>query len=107
MADDFMKEFAGYEVEIVDIRNDFFGEQITVSGLITAKDMIAQTKERDLGNILAIPCNMLRMGERVFLDDLSVEDVENTLQVPVLIVKSSGFALLEAMFGYEVETEEE
>lgn len=105
MADAFMKEFPGYEVEVIDIRNDFFGEQITVSGLITAQDMIAQTKGKDLGNALAIPCNMLRMGERVFLDDLSVEDVENALQVPVLIVKSSGLALVEAMLGYELEDE--
>ena len=105
MAADFMNVFPGYEVEVVDIRNDFFGEQITVSGLITAQDMIAQTKDRELGNTLAIPCNMLRMGERVFLDDLSVEDVENALQVPVLIVKSSGLALVEAMLGYEIEEE--
>ena len=103
MASDFMKEFPGYEVEVVAIRNDFFGESITVSGLITGQDLIAQAKEKELGNTVAIPCNMLRMGERVFLDDKSVEDVENALQVPVIIVKSSGFALLEAMFGYEVE----
>ena len=107
MADTFMKEFPGYEVEIVDIRNDFFGEKITVSGLITGQDLIAQMKEKELGNVVAIPCNMLRMGERVFLDDVTVEDVENALQVPVLIVKSSGFALLEAMLGYDVEVEEE
>ena len=107
MAKQFMEEFPGYEVEVADIRNDFFGEMITVSGLITAKDMIAQIKEKELGNAVAIPCNMLRMGERVFLDDLSVEDVENALQVPVLIVKSSGLALVEAMFGYEVEVEDE
>lgn len=106
MADAFMKEFPGYEVEVVDIRNDFFGEKITVSGLITGQDLLAQTKEKEIGNVLAIPCNMLRMGEKVFLDDVTVEDVEKTLQVPVLIVKSSGLALLEAMFGYEIEVEE-
>ena len=106
MAEDFMAEFPGYEVEVVDIRNDFFGERITVSGLITAQDLIAQTKDRKLGNSIAIPCNMLRSGERVFLDDQSVEDVESALQVPVIIVKSSGLALLEAMFGYEIEVEE-
>ncbi len=103
MAAAFMMEFPGYEVEVVDIRNDFFGERITVSGLITAQDMTAQLKDRDLGNAVAIPCNMLRMGERVFLDDWTVEDVENALQVPLLIVKSSGQALLEAMLGYELE----
>ena len=107
MAADFMKEFPGYEVEVIDIRNDFFGERITVSGLITAQDLIAQAKDRDLGNSIAIPCNMLRSGERVFLDDQSVEDVESALQVPVIIVKSSGLALFEAMLGYEVEVEDE
>ncbi len=106
MAAEFMEEFPGYEVEVIDIRNDFFGENITVSGLITGQDMIAQTKEKALGNAMAIPCNMLRSGEHTFLDDLTVEDVENTLQVPVLIVKSSGRALLEAMFGYELVEEE-
>ena len=103
MADDFMAEFPGYEVEVIDIRNDFFGEKITVSGLITAQDLIAQAKEKDLGNSIAIPCNMLRSGEHVFLDDQSVEDVQNALQVPVIIVKSSGLALFEAMLGYEVD----
>ena len=103
MAADFMAEFPGYEVEVVDIRNDFFGERITVSGLITAQDLIAQAKERNLGNSIAIPCNMLRSGERVFLDDQTVEDVETALQVPVIIVKSSGLALFEAMLGYELE----
>ena len=105
MAEEFMQNFPGYEVEVLDIRNDFFGERITVSGLITAQDLIAQAKDKDLGNSIAIPCNMLRSGERVFLDDQSVEDVQNALQVPVIIVKSSGLALFEAMLGYELEEE--
>ena len=107
LADDFMAEFPGYEVEVVDIRNDFFGERITVSGLIIAQDMVAQLKDKELGNAVAIPCNMLRMGERVFLDDMTVEEVENALQVSLLIVKSSGQALLEGMLGCELEEEEE
>ncbi|MBE5888446.1 MAG: DUF512 domain-containing protein [Lachnospiraceae bacterium] len=107
LADDFMAEFPGYEVEVVDIRNDFFGERITVSGLITAQDMVAQLKDKELGNAVAIPCNMLRMGESVFLDDMTVEEVENALQVSLLIVKSSGQALLEGMLGCELEEEEE
>ena len=107
LAAEFMAEFPGYEVEVVDIRNDFFGERITVSGLITAQDMVAQLKDKELGNAVAIPCNMLRMGERVFLDDMTVEEVENALQVSLLIVKSSGQALLEGMLGCELEEEEE
>ena len=107
LAAEFMAEFPGYEVEVIDIRNDFFGERITVSGLITAQDMVAQLKDKELGNAVAIPCNMLRMGERVFLDDMTVEEVENALQVSLLIVKSSGQALLEGMLGCELEEEEE
>lgn len=103
MAEDFMKDFPGYEVEIIEINNEFFGENITVSGLITAQDLIAQTKDRELGNVVAIPCNMLRSGERVFLDDQTVQDVEKALQTRVIIVKSSGYALVEAMFGYELD----
>ena len=107
LAGDFMTQFPGYEVEVVDIRNDFFGENITVSGLITGQDLIAQLQGRDLGDAVAIPCNMLRMGERVFLDDITVEEVENALQVPLVIVKSSGQALVDAMLGYDVEEEED
>lgn len=103
LAEEFMASFPGYEVEVAMIRNDFFGERITVSGLITAQDMVAQLKDKDLGDVVAIPCNMLRMGERVFLDDWTIEDVENALQCKVLIVKSSGQALLEGMLGFDME----
>ncbi len=103
MSERFMKEFPGYEVEVVPIRNDFFGEMITVSGLITGGDLIAQLKDKELGNALGIPCNMLRMGEHVFLDDITLEEAEKTLQVPILIVKSSGQDLLNAMLGMTEE----
>lgn len=101
MANKCMELFSEVELEVVPIRNDFFGEMITVSGLITAQDMIAQLKGRDLGDYVAIPCNMLRMGEYVFLDDLTIEDVENALQVKILIVKSSGKDLLDACLGLD------
>ncbi len=101
MADKFMAEFPEYEVEVVAIRNDFFGEMITVSGLVTGQDLIAQLKEKDLGAFVSIPVNMLRMGEYVFLDDIYVNDVEDTLQTPIVIVKSSGKDLFESMLGIE------
>ena len=106
LANEFEEVFPGYKVDVRDIRNDFFGERITVSGLITGQDLMAQLGGQELGNALAIPCNMLRSGERVFLDDYTVEQVENALQVTALIVKSSGQALLEAMLGVELEEEE-
>ena len=99
MAKHCMEAFPGYEVEVVPIRNDFFGEMITVSGLITGQDLIAQLSGRELGDAVGIPCNMLRMGECVFLDDVTVEEVEKTLLSPMIIVKSSGQDLLDAMLG--------
>lgn len=99
LADEFQKEFPGYTIDVAAVRNDFFGERITVSGLITAQDMVAQLKERGIMERVAIPCNMLRMGEEVFLDDWTLNDVQNALQVTVDIVKSSGRDLLMEMLG--------
>ena len=87
------------KVYVYPIRNDFFGELITVSGLITAGDIMNQLSEMDLGERLLLPCNMLKADEDIFLDDFTVCEVEKTLQVPINIVKSSGRDLLEAILG--------
>lgn len=86
-------------VNIYPIRNDFFGESITVSGLITGRDLIAQLEGRDLGEKLLLPCNMLRAGENVFLDDITVEEVERRLNIPVQIVDEPGKDLVLAVLG--------
>ena len=95
------KKYKNVHTNVVTIRNDFFGETITVSGLITGKDLINQLKGRDLGDRLLIPINMLRSGEETFLDDVTVSEVSETLQIPVVIVKSSGDCLLSALLGQE------
>lgn len=88
-------------IDVVTIRNDFFGELITVTGLITAGDLMNQLKDKDLGDSLCIHECMLRSGERVFLDDYTVDDVMSTLQVPVDIVKSNGGFLAKILEIYE------
>ena len=89
------------------ITNCFFGETITVSGLITGRDLIDQLRGKELGERLLIPSNMLRAGERVFLDDVTVEQVEEALGVPVCPVDAeSGFDLVDAMFGRSPEPPE-
>ena len=85
------------QIQVAAIHNDFFGEKITVSGLITGQDLALQLAGMDLGDKLLLPCNMMRSGERVFLDDVTVEELESTLQVPIHIVESDGHALYEAM----------
>ena len=70
---------------------------ITVSGLLAGQDIISQLKGRDLGDRLLLPCNLLRSGEKVFLDDITLEEVENTLQIKINIVESSGQDLLSCL----------
>ena len=93
------ERYPGVKIHVYCIRNDFFGERITVSGLITGGDIIAQLKGKRLGSRLLLPCNMLKADEDVFLDDLTVKEVSDALQVPVNIVKSSGQDLVDAMLG--------
>ena len=94
-------KFPKTKVHVYSIRNDFFGETITVSGLITAQDLMNQLKDKQLGDKLLIPCNMLKADEDIFLDDYSVDDVEKTLQVGLNIVQSSGQDLLDAVLGLD------
>lgn len=84
-------------VHVYEVRNDFFGEMITVSGLLTGQDLKKQLLGMPLGEKLLLPCNMVRSAERDFLDDVTVEELEKTLQVPIDIVKSSGADLLDAI----------
>lgn len=93
------EKFPNVLVRLYPIENHFFGERITVSGLITGQDLTEQLKGKELGAALLLPCNMLRIGEEVFLDDFTVQDVENALQVPVDIVKSSGQDFINAVLG--------
>ena len=87
----------GLKIHVHAIRNDFFGEKITVSGLLTGTDIMAQGKELPLGERMLLPENVLRSGEQVLLDDYTVQDLEKTLQVSVDIVKSSGYDFINAI----------
>jgi len=102
MAEEVMEEFPEKTIRVVPIRNDFFGEMITVTGLLTGEDIIAQCKNIELGDRLLLPENLLRSGEIVLLDDITTIDIQNSLQVPVDIVKSSGCGFIEQiLYGNE------
>lgn len=90
MAARMMEMIPGLMIHVYEIRNDFFGEMITVSGLLTGQDLIAQLTGKELGEALYLPQNVLRSGEEVFLDDVTVTEMEKALQVKVDIIKSSG-----------------
>ena len=106
-ADRIMKQYPQVEIKIFPIRNEFFGEQITVAGLITGQDLVKQLSGQDLGDRLLLPVCMFRSGEETFLDDMTREQVQNALQVPIHIVKSSGQDLVGAVLGLELEEDTE
>lgn len=99
LAAQMMKAFEWLDLNVVAIRNDFFGERITVSGLLTGQDLIAQLKDLPLGDKLLLPQNVLRSGENYFLDDITVPQLEEALQVRVDIVKSSGQDFVETVLN--------
>jgi len=103
IVDNARKQCGNIKGTVYPIVNRFFGETITVSGLITGTDLIEQLRGKDLGGRLLIPDNMLRAGEQVFLDDVTVEQVEQALGVTVVPVPAdSGFDLADAILGREV-----
>ena len=97
MAERMEEKYPGLCIHVYQIRNDFFGEKITVSGLITGQDIISQLKGKNLGSCLLLPCSMMKADEDVFLDDYTVKDVSEALQVRIDIVKSSGQDLIDSI----------
>ncbi|MBQ8578950.1 MAG: DUF512 domain-containing protein [Clostridia bacterium] len=96
-----MREIPGLTLHLYRIRNDFFGESITVAGLVTGRDLIAQLKGKPLGDVLLLPSVMLRHERDRFLDDTTVEEVEAALGVTVQIVDTEygGDAFVDAVLG--------
>lgn len=97
MAGQMMEACQGLKVHVYPITNYFFGERITVSGLLTGQDLLAQLTGKPLGSCLLLPENILRSGEDVFLDDMRLQELEKALQLPIYIVKSSGNDFVEAI----------
>ena len=97
LTEQFQAIFPEKQIQVIPIQNHFFGERITVSGLLTGQDILGQLKGRKLGDRLLLPCNLLRSGEEVFLDDITLSQLENALQVKADIVKSSGQDLVSCL----------
>ena len=109
-ADKLMQAYPGLAIRVFAIRNDFFGETITVTGLITGQDLMAQLKEKqakgvDLGDTLLISAAMLRSGEQVFLDDITISQMEEALGLSVVIVESSGQDFVDAILQKDYSME--
>lgn len=71
--------------QLITVKNDYFGEQVTVSGLLTGRDILKAIKNADAGDAVIIPGSALRKGEAVFLDGLSLEGLRREVPVPILV----------------------
>jgi putative radical SAM enzyme (TIGR03279 family) len=91
------EKYGTIKCKVYAIRNDFFGESVTVSGLITGGDIITQLNGVDMGTELLIPQNMLRHGEDIFLDNITISDVSEALNIPIRIVNQNGADLFHAL----------
>ncbi len=91
------EKFPNVCVNVVPIVNDFFGSQINVTGLITGGDLIAQLKGKALGEEVLISCSMLRSGEEVFLDDITLSEASKSLGVKITPNDNSGEGLLNSI----------
>jgi putative radical SAM enzyme (TIGR03279 family) len=100
-ADMVVSRAKGLRIDVHAIRNDFFGERITVSGLLTGQDIMAQLKGIDLGDEVRLPESVVRAGTDVFLDDIKLSEVSDALQVRVVTIKSNGYDFVDSCLGMD------
>lgn len=90
------------KINVYAIQNEMFGENVTVAGLVTGGDIIKQLQGKELGTELLIPVCMLRSDRDVFLDDVSLEDIENALKVKTVIVEVNGRDFINKALGMDL-----
>ena len=100
LSDEFMSRFPNSDIKVYCIKNRFFGEKVTVAGLITGTDLISQLKENSFtGGRLLLPSVMVKSpAERIFLDDVTVEDAEAQLNAEIVISECAGSALFDSFY---------
>lgn len=99
MAQELEKRHKELKVDVFPINNDFFGENVTVTGLLTGGDIRTQLAGRKLGDELLISRSMLRAGESVFLDDYTVEGLEESLGTKITAVDNDGADFIDKVLG--------
>lgn len=99
LGEEIQLKYPKLDLQVRPIKNEFFGGKITVAGLLTGQDLKKQLAGCNLGEELLLTEHMMKSGEKVFLDDVTVEELSGALQVPITIVKSDGKSFLQAILG--------
>ena len=95
------EKYENLTIHTYEIKNEFFGGKITVSGLVTATDIIKQIGDKDLGDELLIPASMLRSEGDMFLDSITLKELSERLNIKITPVANDGYELTEAIIGTE------
>jgi putative radical SAM enzyme (TIGR03279 family) len=85
-----MKKYSNIEIKVYEIKNKFWGETITVSGLITAKNIVEQLKGEDIGEVLYITRSMLKADEEIFLDNITLEELQDIMKIKIIPCLNEG-----------------
>lgn len=101
MCDKLCKKYTNLTVHVYPVRNFFFGDSVTVTGLLTGKDIAVQLEGKKLGEELLISRTMLRAGTETFLDDITVSDLASWINHKVTPVDNDGEAFAYAVLGLE------
>lgn len=91
------------EINVYSIINNFFGTTITVSGLLTGTDIIAQLKEKELGRYIILPKNMIKPDDNIFLDDITVDELSKELNRKIILCEYTGEDLINIIMNYSWE----
>jgi NifB/MoaA-like Fe-S oxidoreductase len=81
-----LNQVEGLEINLVALNSQYWGQEITVTGLLTGQDILAGLSAKDLGDGVLLPSLMLKHDDTKFLDDLTVADVSNQLAIPIFPV---------------------
>lgn len=101
-----LDKYSNLTIRVYPIKNDFFGDKITVSGLMTGQDIIKQLNGKELGSKLLLPENAFRNNDTIFLDDVYLDDLEKEFRIPVEIVGVSGKDFIHAILNAKENRDE-
>ena len=99
IAKDLESKYRNLKINVYKITNDFYGESITVTGLLTGIDILEQLRDKELGDELIIPKNALRREGEVFLCGMSREQLSRSLSVKIRTADGDGYEFVDAILG--------
>ena len=94
-----MKIFKNIHINVVSIENDYFGHDITVTGLVVGRDIINQIKNTDLGDYVIIPEVMLKEDEDIFLDDTTLDTLQKSINTNIVVSSGTAKGFIDAIIS--------